>query len=147
MRKIDTIFLHCSASDNPRHDDISVIRDWHVNPKPKGNGWADVGYHFFITNAGQIQIGRPIEKIPAAQKGFNTGSIAICLSGEYEFTEAQFAALRELVNKLTIKYSITSVRGHNEVDDGKTCPNFNVKEALKETTLISKIKEWLWSLV
>jgi N-acetylmuramoyl-L-alanine amidase len=143
MRKIDAIFVHCSASDYAHHDDISVIRKWHVLPKPKGNGWPDVGYHFFITKAGHVQIGRPIDIIPSAQKGFNTGSIAICLSGLYEFTKAQFAALRKLVKKLTIKYGITSVRGHNEVNKNKTCPNFNVKKALQERTLLERFKIWL----
>ena len=42
-REVDRVFLHCSASPNPAHDDINVIRDWHLE-----RGWNDVGYHFFI---------------------------------------------------------------------------------------------------
>jgi hypothetical protein len=48
------------------------MRAWHL-----ANGWADVGYHFFITKAGHIQPGRPLEKIPAAREGYNTGAITI----------------------------------------------------------------------
>ena len=143
MRKIDTIFVHCSASDYPHHDDISVIRKWHVEER----GFNDVGYHYFITKSGHRQLGRPVDKTPAAQRGFNTGSIAICLSGEYDFTQAQFKELRALVSELKGKHPIHSVKGHNEVDKNKTCPNFDVKKVLKETTVIDKIKEWLWSLV
>ena len=43
-RHVDRVFLHCSASDDPDHDDIATIRSWHVD----GNGWSDVGYHYFI---------------------------------------------------------------------------------------------------
>ena len=49
-RDVDRVFIHCSASDHAHHDDVKVMRDWHVN----GNGWSDVGYHYFITKAGKI---------------------------------------------------------------------------------------------
>ena len=142
MRKIDTIFVHCSDSDYAHHDDISVIRKWHMDER----GFNDVGYHFFITNGGQVQIGRPIDKIPAAQYGYNTGSVAICLSGKHEFTEDQFKALRKMVKELTTKHGIQHVMGHNEVDDGKTCPNFDVKKALQDPTLLERFKTWLSNL-
>ena len=45
MRTLKRIIVHHSASDNPNHDDIEVIRNWHVNE----NGWADVGYHFLLS--------------------------------------------------------------------------------------------------
>ena len=54
-RAVDRVFLHCSASDRLEHDDIEVIRDWHVN----GNGWSDVGYHFFIRKDGTVEDGSP----------------------------------------------------------------------------------------
>ena len=41
-REIDRIFLHCSATNIPSHDDVEVIRRWHKN-----QGWSDIGYHFF----------------------------------------------------------------------------------------------------
>ena len=91
QRAVDVVFVHCSASDRPEHDDIAVIRDWHV----RGNGWNDVGYHYFIRKDGSLEAGRDLEKIPAAQKGHNTGSIAICLHGlaAEKFTKTQFKKL------------------------------------------------------
>ena len=47
-RPVNSVFLHCSASDNPAHDNIATIRKWHV----EANKWADVGYHYFISPDG-----------------------------------------------------------------------------------------------
>ena len=70
-REIDRVFLHCSASSLPAHDDVSVIRSWHLK-----NGWSDIGYHYFIKFDGMIQVGRNLEQTPAAQKGHNVEFIA-----------------------------------------------------------------------
>lgn len=123
VRNIDKIFIHCSASDNEGHDDIAVIRQWHSE-----RGFNDVGYHYFIKKSGEVQEGRPLDKIPAAQKGHNEGSIAICLSGLDHFTYKQFKALRALCRELDKKYQVT-FHGHREVSN-KTCPNFEYKAVL-----------------
>ncbi len=124
MRDINKVFIHCSDSDYSHHDNIETIRKWHVEER----GWSDVGYHYFIRNDGTIENGRPIDKIPAAQSGHNTGSIAICLSGKDVFTEKQFTALRELCRQLNNKYKVT-FHGHCEVSS-KTCPNFEYRSVL-----------------
>lgn len=85
-RNIQTVFIHCSASDNPNDDNAETMELWH-----KARGFAEIGYHFFIHKDGTIQVGRDVEKIPAAQKGYNTGSLAICCHGLgiKNFTENQ----------------------------------------------------------
>ena len=121
-RPVDRVFLHCSASDNPDHDDIAAIRSWHVD----GNGWSDVGYHYFIRKDGTLEEGRPLERIPAAQAGNNAGSLAICLHGLAEkfFTEAQYRALVALAREIDAAYSgRVTFHGHCEVAN-KTCPVF-----------------------
>jgi len=126
-RKVYCTFIHCSASDNPAHDDVSVITQWHIE-----RGWNTIGYHYFIKKDGTIQEGRSLERIPAAQKGYNTGSIAICLHGlDIDlFTEEQFNSLRDLCNQISDSYYEMTFHGHNEVNPNKTCPVFNVKEVL-----------------
>ena len=124
-RHINRVFIHCSASDNPDHDDVSVIRKWHVEER----GWSDVGYHFFIKKDGTIQRGRNIEVKPAAQKGHNYMTIAICLSGEDHFTHKQKRSLSRLCEEINRQHEVT-FHGHCEVDKGKTCPNFNYKKTL-----------------
>lgn len=105
-RYIERVFLHCSASDNPEHDDVEVMRRWHTDPKPSGRGWSDVGYHFFIRKSGLLETGRNLERIPAAQRGNNSGTIAICLHGLKDelFTSKQFEMLNVKGSNLDLTY-------------------------------------------
>ena len=130
-RPVHSLFFHCSASDRPEHDDVSVIRDWHV----RGNGWQDVGYHFYIKRDGTIQRGRSLEMTPAAQgNGFNAGTIAVCLGGltKAQFTPAQFEAGYSIVRAIVDAYERSGitirVRGHREVYP-KECPVFDYHRA------------------
>ena len=126
-RPVHVVFIHCSASDNPEHDDVSVMRKWHTEQR----GWDDVGYHYFIKKDGTLQPGRDLEKTPAAQKGYNTGSIAICLHGleKEKFTPQQFITLMELCWEIHESYRKVQFRGHCEVSD-KRCPVFDYKNLL-----------------
>ena len=131
-RFVDTVFLHCSASDNPAHDDVSVIRKWHTTPP---RNWADVGYHYFIKRDGTIQPGRPLEKTPAAQAGHNSGTIAICLHGLEKslFSPEQYASVKALCRAIDDAYRDKRrirFRGHREVDPHKTCPVFDYQGIL-----------------
>lgn len=124
-RKVHSVFIHCSASDNPKHDNVSTIRRWH-----KARGWSDIGYHFVITQAGEVCKGRPLTKIPAAQRGHNRGSVAICLTGKDDFSARQFIALRMLCWRLqTLSPTPLTYRGHCEVSR-KTCPVFDYRKEL-----------------
>lgn len=130
-RAVDRVFIHCSASDNPAHDDIEVIKQWHTDKRPVGRGFSDVGYHYFITKDGRLQNGRSLEKQPAAQSGHNKGSLAICLHGLENFTEAQFKTLKLLCEKMYLVYEQKiTFHGHNEVNRNKTCPVFDYKEVI-----------------
>lgn len=128
QRPIDRVFVHCSASDRLEHDDIEVIRDWHVN----GHGWSDIGYHYFIKKDGTIEPGRDLEWTPAAQKGNNIGTIAICLHGlaVEKFSRPQFRSVIELCEEINSAYQGTvSFHGHREVSS-KSCPVFSYSEVL-----------------
>lgn len=125
MRKINKIIVHCSDSDYSHHDDISVIRGWHVNER----GWRDVGYHFFIKKDGTVQKGRDLAEAGAHVKGQNNDSIGICLSGRHNFTTKQFHSLKSLLFDLIRQFDLTTndVYGHRDFNPKKTCPNFDVK--------------------
>jgi N-acetyl-anhydromuramyl-L-alanine amidase AmpD len=133
--------LHCSDSQNPAHDDISVIRKWHTargftGADGKSGTRDDVGYHFFITQSGKIQQGRYTDEIGAHCEGENHDSIGICLSGKDKFMPIQFKRLRELLRVLKQMYRIRDdqVFPHNHFNSGKTCPNFELKTALETST-------------
>lgn len=127
-RAISRVFVHCSASDNPVHDNAATMHKWHLE-----RGFAEIGYHYFIRKDGTIEEGRDIEKVPAAQSGHNTGTIAICCHGLTAnlFTDAQFAALARITRAINNSYSgKLTFHGHCEVA-AKLCPVFKYKTVLK----------------
>lgn len=128
-REIHSVFLHCSASDNPTHDSVSTMQSWHIK-----RGFSEIGYHFFISKDGVIHNGRDLDKIPAAQKNNNTGSIAICLHGlnKDKFTKNQLESVTNLCNAIDTSYGNKKIRfrGHCEVSS-KSCPVFDYKTTLQ----------------
>jgi len=117
------IIIHHSATTNDV--DISTIRKWHV----EGNGWNDVGYHYYVKKNGDVQVGRKETAQGAHAKGHNKDTIGICLSGDFtkEYpTTSQIKSCNALVWNLKLRYDIKDVVGHNEV--GNTlCPAFDVR--------------------
>ena len=125
-RKIHRVFIHCSASDHAHHDNIETMKSWHLE-----RGFSDVGYHFFIQKDGTLEYGRDSEKTPAAQKGHNMYTLAICMHGlkEENFTQAQFDTLNKLAIQIEHNYDNISFHGHCEVSK-KACPVFNYRKVL-----------------
>ncbi len=117
-RAVSRVFVHYSYSDNPSHDNVETIRRWHL-----ARGFSDVGYHFFVRKNGRIEKGRDLDKTPAAQKGNNTGTIAICLHGKEENypSPEQEKSLRALCMALNFRYDGLTFHGHKEVAD-TSCP-------------------------
>lgn len=127
-RNIEKIILHCSATPPGRDIGAEEIRAWH-----KGRGWADIGYHYVIRRDGSLEPGREEQIIGAHTRGFNHGSIGICLVGgtstegaaQYNFTDAQMVTVRALTLDLLARYEGAGVHGHKEFS-GKACPTFDV---------------------
>ena len=136
MRKITEIFIH--IADTPATMDIGVktIRKWHTDPKPKGRGWKDVGYHFIVRRSGTTELGRDVTVPGAHAKGHNAYSIGICLVGRgFNLTAKQKVTLKRKIAELIAKYPGVRVRGHNEIDMVRRqwCPGFDVQGWMKET--------------
>lgn len=130
ISKINQIHIHHSASNNPKHDDVSVIDHWH-----KERGWEMVGYTFFIRAVnGEVQLGRPIQYAPASVKGHNKRAIAICLSGNFAFTGKQLISLYRLLEFLIQKYGINpdKIYRHCDLDKSSVCPGFELSSAFVE---------------
>lgn len=109
------------------------IERWH-----RARGFFGIGYHYVIRRNGQLEKGRPLEKVGAHAEGHNANSIGICLVGgidekgkpQNNFTDAQWTELKRLVSELTEKYRVLKIIGHNEVAN-KACPSFSVPKWLK----------------
>ncbi len=126
---INKIVIHCSASPNGREDTAEDIHRWH-----KEKGWDGIGYHYVIERKGKLVNGRPEYWQGAHASGHNENSLGICLIGTDEFTIEQWSILDNLLRKLSIKYPLAKVFGHNEISN-KTCPGFNVQKWLVKVGL------------
>lgn len=140
-RRIDYIIIHCSDTPEGRNDTINDIRRWHTTPKPRGNGWNDIGYNLVVHLDGSIHIGRDINKVGAHCEGYNANSIGICYVGGKSAdmklnkdtrTPQQKASLVKLLKELRALYPNAKIVGHKDLDKkGKTCPNFDAKNEYK----------------
>ena len=113
------IILHHAESKSCTADDI---HRWHL-----ANGWAGIGYHFFVRKDGSIYRGRPENDIGSHVKGSNSDSIGICFEGSYmteTMSQIQINAGRELVVYLKKKYGISKVQKHKDVCS-TNCPGTN----------------------
>ena len=141
MRDITDIIVHC-AFTKPREGQsprigVAEIRRWHTDPKPKGRGWSDIGYHYVIKRDGTLQLGRPLERAGAHVRGQNKHSVGICLVGGMDkrtgkavndYTDAQWQTLRMVVGGLLTQFPDSKVTGHNNWTNAKSCPNFDVPD-------------------
>ena len=118
MRSINLIVIHCSAT---REDKSFTEYDLDVCHRRRGfNG---TGYHFYIRKNGDIKSTRPIEKIGAHVRGFNSESIGICYEGGLDCegqpkdtrTEWQKHSLRVLILTLLRDYPGCRVCGHRDL--------------------------------
>lgn len=104
---------------------VQDIHRWHL-----GNGWAGIGYHFYVRKDGSVYQGRPIDWIGAhagASSGYNKKSVGICFEGKYDSTDksmpaAQLKAGQELVSYVKSKYpTIKEIKKHSECT-ATSCP-------------------------
>lgn len=107
---------------------VKEIRSWH-----EARGWSDIGYHFVIRRDGEVEVGRPLERIGAHCKGHNKHSIGVCLVGGKEgkgdpannFNIAQIDSAKDLLEGLIQQYPGASFHGHNEFSS-KQCPVIDI---------------------
>ena len=136
MRDIKYLVVHCSATKEGKDFGADDFRKWH-----KRKGWSDIGYHFVVRLDGTIEEGRPIEKIGAGVRGYNSNSIHICYTGGVDEnikpkdtrTEAQKEALRFKLMALKQQFPHAEILGHRDFPDvRKACPSFDAKGEYKD---------------
>jgi len=87
--------------------------------------WADVAYHFLVGRSGSIYEGRDWHVRGTHVAGFNTGSIGICLLGNYmqqQPTAQQLTQAQWLINWLAERLQLTHIAGHRDFNTGTLCP-------------------------
>ena len=102
---------------------VEVIHNYHKNTQ----GYAGIGYHFYVRKDGSIYRGRPEDKVGAHAYGANSDSIGICAEGDFNteiMSEVQKNAIKELVAYLKEKYNVSTVIGHRDTI-ATSCPGKN----------------------
>lgn len=92
-------------------------------------GWADVAYHYFVARDGQVYEGRDVRARGTHVGGYNTGSVGVCLLGDYTRmtpTEAQINGTKALVGWLAEHLTLTHLAGHRDFNPGTECPGDNL---------------------
>lgn len=122
-RKTTTyLILHHSASENTS---VEAINDWH-----RANGWAGIGYNFYIRKNGAIYKGRGWEYVGAHTINYNSVSIGICFEGNFEtaddsMPEVQYNVGVDMIALALEKYpTITTICGHEKLN-ATACPGKN----------------------
>ena len=117
---LNTLVVHHSAleyMDGPRE-----IQRLHILQ----NGFSDVGYHFFVDGLGQLYEGRPLNERGAHTGGYNTGTVGVCLSGNFALVQpvvAQLTTLHQLAVYLRDTVRLTHLAGHRDFQPESTiCP-------------------------
>lgn len=88
-------------------------------------GWDGLGYHYVIHKDGQIWMGRPEHRNGAHTVDYNTKSIGICLSGNFDLTlpsKEQENTLPGLIQAIKSRYTAISnnIFPHRKFSN-KTC--------------------------
>lgn len=146
MRKIERIFVHCTASHQ-----TATVDD--IKREFKNKGWKNPGYHYLIDVNGEIHQLLDEEGISNGVQGYNQTSINVAYIGGIDEkgkgidnrTDEQKKSLKSLISKLKEKYPNAEVLGHRDISPDKNgngivdpwerikeCPCFNVKDEFNE---------------
>jgi N-acetylmuramoyl-L-alanine amidase len=144
MRKIERIFIHCTAGSQKQ-----TVADLRAEFKRKG--WTNPGYHYVISPDGTVTQLLDEQQVSNGVKGYNQTSINVAYIGGIDSTgkavdnrtDAQKTALRQIVSALKHRYPDAEVLGHRDISPDKNhngivdpwerikeCPCFDVKTEL-----------------
>lgn len=132
-REVRLLVIHCSATRYDRDFPVEALRSSH-----KARGFADIGYHFYITRDGELHRCRPVNQIGAHAAGWNDKSIGICYEGGLDEqgrpadtrTYAQRCTLMDLLRQLRRDYPEARILGHYQLSPyiKKSCPCFDARK-------------------
>ena len=128
-RRIDLIVIHCSATRATQRYTVDDCRRDH-----RARGFADIGYHYYITRDGVVHAGRALYQVGAHATGYNEHSIGVCYEGGLDIrgrpsdtrTPEQKETLQKLLERLKEDYPDAKVVGHRDLPGvQKDCPCYD----------------------
>lgn len=117
-----TVVIHHAAFYE--ETDLATLREVqnaHFNQR----GWADIGYHFLVGQNGIIYEGRDWHVRGTHVENYNTGSLGICLLGNFMTqspTEAQLNSTLDLLLYVTERLQLSHIATHREFNAQTQCP-------------------------
>src|SRR5687768_5354450 len=136
-RRVTAVHMHHTwRPTKANYAGLSTIEGmwrFHTDPKPKGNGWADIAQHLSIAPDGTIWTGRDWNRTPASASGFSEGSFMFETIGDFDkgretLAGAQRQSVVEVIARVQLKCGlpVESLRFHRDFTNQKTCPGTGV---------------------
>jgi len=132
-RTKDLIVHHCGGSG------MTALE---IHRMHKNNGWAGIGYHYYVRKDGTVVRGRPEDVVGTHTAYHNADSIGVCFEGNFQtdhMEEPQFQAGVELVRDILDRYPGLELHGHRYYNatacPGKQFPLERLKEESEMTAL------------
>lgn len=123
---------------------VRAIQAFHMGPE---RGWSDIAYHYVVFQPmGNIPIARAfaarsVSNVPAAQLNHNTGTLAICVYGDFR-TDQVKPNTRFLIEKLLrLHPTIKIVGGHRDVVSTE-CPGDHLYAAIPRIAKAAGVKTY-----
>lgn len=142
MSKLDYLMIHCSQTPPGRNFTGKDIIEWHT----VGRGWSRPGYSTIFRIDGTTEILIPFNnddnvdswEISNGAAGWNGRTRHICYIGGGSNshpidsrTPEQNAAMECFIRIHIMMWPNIKILGHNQVNQEKTCPSFNVPDWLQ----------------
>lgn len=139
MRKIERIFVHCTAGNQKQT--LQQLKDEFVR-----KGWKNPGYHYVVFPDGKLVQLLSEDKVSNGVQGYNSTSINVSYIGGIDKqgrpldnrTQAQKDTLYALLMYLKQQYPKAHILGHRDIwgknskNWKKYCPCFDAEEEYKE---------------
>jgi len=132
-KKTNLVVIHHTG--NPIDDDCSAEQ---LHESHKRKGWIGIGYHYVIRKDGTIEQGRPHWTVGSHAYGYNSNSIGIHFSGNFDRnapTSQQIESGALLLAKLGLDYGLPLtpefVVGHRDLMPN-ICPGGNLYARLQD---------------
>lgn len=121
-----TVVLHHSAFYE--ENDIETLLGVQTSHRNQ-RGWADIAYHYLVGQNGLIYEGRDWHVRGTHVEQFNTGSLGICLLGDFMQqapTAAQLNSTMTLINWASERLELTHIATHRDFTGLTACPGDNL---------------------
>lgn len=135
-----TVIIHHSV-EYDRTDRLTMLKIQQLHRVDRG--WADIAYHYLIGKDGDIYAGRDIGVRGTHVGGYNTGSLGVCLLGNFMVqtpTQAQIRSAHRLLKWLAVELALTHIATHKSFNAETVCPGDNLTPYIEEFAQSSNLQ-------